>query len=127
LLEAFTGWPRGLYAGSFDLLRQVPPRYTKATLCNSNVLHWPRMMHEFALAEAFDRHFASHLIGKIKPDEQAFLHVTDTLGCVAEEVLFLDDNDLNVEAAQTLGINAIRVRGVIEARQALTEAGVIST
>jgi HAD superfamily hydrolase (TIGR01509 family) len=38
-----------------------------------------------------DHHFASHLTGKIKPDEEAFQHVLATLGCDDPETLFLDD------------------------------------
>lgn len=125
LLEEFTSWPRGLFPGALDLVARVPRRYTRATLCNSNALHWPRMMTEMRLEQAFDHHFASHLVGKIKPDEEAFLHVTTTLGCGAEEVLFLDDNQLNVDAATRCGMTAIRVKGPTEAERALVEAGVL--
>jgi glucose-1-phosphatase len=52
-------------------------------------------MERMKLADAFDRHFASHLTGRIKPDEDAFQHVTVALNCTVEEVLFLDDNQLN--------------------------------
>lgn len=125
LLEEFTSWPRGLFPGALDLVARVPRRYTRATLCNSNALHWPRMMNELRLDQAFDHHFASHLLGKIKPDEEAFQHVTATLGCVAEEVLFLDDNQLNVAAAERVGMSAVRVKGPTEAEQALVEAGIL--
>jgi glucose-1-phosphatase len=125
-LDAFMGWPKGLFAGALDLLAALTPRYTRATLSNSNVLHWPRMMKEMALADAFDHHFASHLTGKIKPDEHAFRHVLDTLCCAAEEVLFLDDNELNTSAAKRIGINAVTVRGIANTKQALMEAGLIA-
>ena len=124
-LEAFTTWPRGLFPGALDLVGKLPPRYMRATLSNSNALHWPRMMQEFELAEAFHYHFASHLTGQIKPDEHAFQHVTESLHCAAEEVLFLDDNHLNVEAARMIGINAVEVQGVADAKRALVGAGVI--
>lgn len=125
LIEEFTFWPRGLFPGALELLKQIPPRYTRATLSNSNALHWPRLMMELQLAEAFDQHFASHLICKIKPDEEAFRHVTHSLQCAAEEILFLDDNQLNVEAAAKVGMKAIRVQGVAASERALRDAGVI--
>jgi HAD superfamily hydrolase (TIGR01509 family) len=125
LLDEFTRWPRGLFPGALDLVGRVPRRYTRATLSNTNALHWPRLMDEMQLAAAFDQHFASHLMGKIKPDEEVFQHVTDTLNCSAAEVLFLDDNKLNVEAAQAVGMNAVQVKGVTAAEQALIEAGVM--
>jgi glucose-1-phosphatase len=125
LIEEFKLWPRGLFPGALEMVKHIPPRYTRATLSNSNALHWPRLMKELQLAEAFDQHFASHLIGKIKPDEEAFHHVTHSLRCAAEEILFLDDNKLNVDAAARVGMKAIQVKGVAAAERALREAGVI--
>jgi len=40
-------------------------------------------------------------------------------------VLFLDDNRLNVDAAQHFGMRAIRVLGSEEAHRALVEFGII--
>jgi putative hydrolase of the HAD superfamily len=127
LLEEFTLWGLALLPGALDLVGRVPRRYTRATLCNSNALHWPRLMNDMRLAEAFDHHFASHLIGKIKPDAEAFHHVTDALDCAAAEILFLDDNQLNIEAATRVGMQAVQVRGVAEAERVLTEAGIVAT
>jgi putative hydrolase of the HAD superfamily len=124
-LTEFAGWLKRLFPGALELVRRVPPPYVRATLCNTNMLHWPRLMDEMMLADAFDHHFASHLIGKIKPDEDAFQHVIDTLDCGPSAILFLDDNRLNVEAAQRLEIRAIQVKGVQEAERALVEAGVL--
>lgn len=47
------------------------------------------------------------------------------LGHPQGRLLFLDDNDLNVEAARAAGLQAQRVRGVEEARSALSTAGVL--
>jgi glucose-1-phosphatase len=60
---------------------------------------------------AFDHHFASHLTGKIKPDEEAFQQVLTALGCEGSETLLLDDNQLNVAAANRVGMIAYQVRG----------------
>jgi len=127
LLEEFTRWTIGVFPGALDMVGQIPRQYTRATLCNSNALHWPSLMKDMRLAEVFDHHFASHLIGKIKPDEEAFHHVTDALDCAPGEVLFLDDNWLNVEAAQKVGMNAFQVRGTAEAKRVLVNIGVVAT
>ena len=126
LLAEFTRWPAGLFPGALDLINRVPRRYARATLCNTNALHWPRLMTDMQLADVFDHHFASHLIGKIKPDEEAFRHVTEALDCRGEEVLFLDDSQLNIEAARKVGMNAVQVRGIAEAERILLENGVIT-
>jgi putative hydrolase of the HAD superfamily len=125
LLDEFTRWPTGLFPGALELIGRVPRRYTRATLSNTNALHWPRLMQEMQLAGVFDHYFASHLIGKIKPDEEVFHHVTQELGCKAGEILFLDDSPLNVAAAKRVGINAVQTRGIAEAERILLDNGVI--
>ncbi|SPF41375.1 hypothetical protein SBA4_2730003 [Candidatus Sulfopaludibacter sp. SbA4] len=65
--------------GTVDLVRSVPRKYVRSTLSNTNALQWPRLLNQRDLAEAFDHHFPSHLTGRIKPDEEAFQHVLDTL------------------------------------------------
>lgn len=124
-LPLFTGWIAGLYPGALDLVNSVPAGIVRATLANTSVLHWPRLMNDFALEGAFHHHFPSHLTGRIKPDEEAFQHVIETLGCRPGAVLFLDDNKLNIETAKTMGMHVACVKGPVEARQALTEAGIL--
>jgi HAD superfamily hydrolase (TIGR01509 family) len=124
-LESFIGWPSGLYPGTLEMLARIPRSYQRAVLSNSNALHWPRVLNEMGLGAAFDRHFVSHLTGRIKPDSEAFEHVIDSLRCSPNHVLFLDDNVLNVEAAQSLGMHAIRVRGADEVQGVLISLGII--
>jgi HAD superfamily hydrolase (TIGR01509 family) len=124
-LKSFEGWPLGLYPGVMEMLARIPSRYRRALLSNSNALHWPRILDEMGLGAAFEHHFASHLTGKIKPDNAAFEDVVATLKCSPREVLFLDDNRLNVDAAQSLGMQAVRVVGPVEAQRVLIEFGII--
>jgi putative hydrolase of the HAD superfamily len=107
------------------MLARIPRSYRRAILSNSNGLHWPRVVDDMGLGAAFDSHFASHLTGRIKPDPDAFEHVVDALGCSPVQVLFLDDNSINVEAAQRFGMQAIRVRGATETHGALRDLGII--
>jgi glucose-1-phosphatase len=124
-LDSFEGWPLGLYPGVMEMLARIPGRYRRALLSNSNALHWPRMLDDMGLGQAFEHRFVSHLTGKIKPDGEAFEHVVATLGCAPHQVLFLDDNRLNVEAASGFGMHAVRVVGPVEAARVLTEFGII--
>jgi putative hydrolase of the HAD superfamily len=124
-LESFAGWPTGLYPGALDMLARIPRSYRRALLSNSNALHWPRVLNDMGLGPAFDSHFVSHLTGRIKPDSEAFEHVVESLGCLPGEVLFFDDNSLNVEAAQRFGMHAIRVLGAAEAQRVLRDLGII--
>lgn len=125
-LIAFSTWVSGLYPGALELVRSVPERFTRATLSNTSSLHWTRLMKEYELENVFHRHFASHLTGRIKPDPDAFQFVIESLDCRPSAIFFLDDNSLNVEAAKTVGMHAVRTKGLVEARHALVEAGILS-
>ena len=111
--------------GAVELVRRVPRYYVRATLCNTNALQWHSLIEQRDLIGAFDYHFASHLTGKIKPDEEAFQHVLATLGCDGPETLFLDDSQPNVAAAKRVGMHAFQVQGPVEAEHALREAEVL--
>ena len=125
-LQSFTHWPTGLYPGALQMIERIPSHYRRALLSNSNVLHWRRVLDEMGLGAVFEHQFASHLMGKIKPDAEAFQHVLESLDCRASQVLFLDDNALNVEAARSVGMRSQRVRGVHEAQRSLQQAGIIT-
>ena len=124
-LDSFVGWPTGLYPGTLELLARIPGRYRRALLSNSNPLHWPRVLDEMKLGPAIEHHFVSHLMGRIKPDREAFEHVLESLGTRPEQVLFFDDNGLNIEAARALGMHARQVRGLGETERALVELGIL--
>ena len=126
-LASFERWPLGLYPGALDMVARVPGRYRRALLSNSNALHWPRLVNDMGLGAAFEHQFVSHIIGKIKPDRAAFAHVVENLGCLPQQVLFLDDNQLNVDAARSVGMHATRVVGPLEAQRVLTDFGIIET
>jgi HAD superfamily hydrolase (TIGR01509 family) len=124
-LESFIRWPIGLYPGTLEMLAQIPNTYQRAILSNTNALHWPRVLSDMKLGGMFDSHFVSHLTGRIKPDSDAFEHVVTSLGCLPAQVLFLDDNLLNIEAAQSIGMHAMRVQGPAEAQRVLTDFGIL--
>ena len=124
LTELYTRSPR-ILPGAVDLVRRVPSYYVRATLCNTNALQWTSLIGQRDLLGAFDHHFASHLTGKIKPDEEAFQHVLTALACEGPEALFLDDSQLNVAAAKRVGMTAFQVQGPVEAERALREAEVL--
>lgn len=116
-ISAFTQWPRGLFPGVSSLLKSLKKQFTLACLSNSNELHWPRLMAETGLDEMLDYHFASHLMGRIKPDPESFEYVLQRLNCKASSVLFLDDNEINVASAREIGMVAQKVNGPTEIRK----------
>ncbi len=125
LLDQFLDWPGGLMAGAEVLVREVQKRARIALLSNTNALHWSRQRDADRIQELFELAFLSHEMGHVKPDAAAFEHVVRELGCAPDAILFLDDNQINVDGARAVGLRAELVRGVDAARRALHEAGVL--
>lgn len=124
-LAAFTWWPRSVFPGAMELLATMRERYRLASVSNTNEIHWARFSEAWSLDASFHHNFPSHLVGKLKPDAEYFLHVLDAVDVPAERVLFIDDNTINVEAAAKLGMVTRRVAGVDGARRAFRELGLL--
>ena len=125
-LKAFTQLPKGLYPDADRLIERCRNRYFIACLSNTNALHWQRLTHEMGIDTMFDQHFASHLTGKLKPDRESFEHVLQSLNCNPSAILFLDDNEINVKAAKSVGMIAYRAEGAQNAENILEEIGILT-
>ncbi len=70
---------------------------------------------------AFDEVYASHLIGLAKPDPAFYLHIIEREDRTPEETVFIDDTEVNVEAARRIGIHAFVFK---DARQLMRDLAV---
>lgn len=125
LLRRFDSWPDSIYPQAIDLLGRIPSRYQCAILSNTNAAHWQRVDVPRHFGDRFDRFFLSYESGLLKPDQEAFLQVTESYACLPQEVLFFDDNPINVAAARNEGMAAVRIAGPDDLEPALMDAGVI--
>lgn len=122
-LEAFASWPRGLLPGARELVLSIGSIARVGCLSNTNTLHAERQWAEFGIADLFEERFFSHEMGLVKPDRAAFDYVVEALDCPAERILFLDDNQINVEGARAAGMRSERTQGIDEARTILALTG----
>ena len=125
--QRFSAWPKGLFDGALTLVRSVKPAYHRAILSNTNAAHWPRLMQEMGLAGEFQSYFASHQMGVAKPDKAIYLSVIEQLSVAPQAILFIDDNQINVDAALACGMQAHRVKGVDQARAVLAQYDVLAS
>lgn len=125
-LARFLRWPKGLLPGADALVRSVRKDLHVACLSNTNELHWEEQIDGFGLRELFQSHFTSHELGLIKPDREIYEHVIEALDLEPSRIVFLDDNQLNVESARAAGIDAHRTIGVAQARAVLAARGLLA-
>jgi putative hydrolase of the HAD superfamily len=78
---------------------------------------------EFPWIHRFDALVWSYQLGIAKPDPAIYLYILQKLGVAAEETLFLDDKQVNIDAALALGMKAILFTTVEQLRSDLIAAG----
>jgi putative hydrolase of the HAD superfamily len=123
-LAEFASWIGDALPGAPELVAEVQQVVPVGCLSNSNEQHWEHR-ERWPFLEELDHRFLSFQLGELKPDRAVFDLVVEQLGVPAGQILFLDDNTINTDAAVAAGHRAARVRGPVEARAALVDAGVL--
>ena len=127
LLRRFDSWPAKIYPRAIDLIDRIPSTFSCAILSNTNAVHWERIDVPGNFGNRFDRYFLSYESGLLKPDRESFLQVSAGYACRPEEILFFDDNPVNVAAAKKESINAVCVQSIEELETALVNNGIVGT
>lgn len=78
----------------------------------------------FAWLEIFDFLTLSAEVRLAKPEAAIYEHTLRGLGATTGETLFLDDREVNIQAAHALGIRAIRFQSMAQLRSDLQAAGI---
>jgi putative hydrolase of the HAD superfamily len=113
-----------------DLMRELGERGLRMAILTNNVREWEELWRsKLPLDEIFELIVDSGWVGMRKPQPEIYHLTVERLGDGLEpaDCLFVDDNELNVEAAQQLGMTAIRFhsnqQAIGEIRAALDGAG----
>jgi len=106
IIEVWDSCLIGLYDYSLNAILEFKKYGKVALLSNTDEIH-----HEYFSTQCagffnlFDKLYFSHLIHKRKPDLDIYEYVLENSGFLAEETLFIDDLETNIEAAQTVDMN----------------------
>lgn len=84
-------------------------------LSNTNKIHYDNYSRRIAhrniecLDDMFKAAYYSHNMGMRKPDNEIFENLIAKVGVSAQNILFIDDNLKNIESADKMGIQTIRI------------------
>ena len=93
---------------------------------NTNASHQAAWSVQFPkITGSFDRIFASHEIGRRKPERQAFEHIGHALCVPLGSIMFFDDLLENIDGAKLAGLQAVHVRSPADVRKALNGIGCV--
>ncbi len=113
--NAFNQFLVGIPVERLRQLHELRKKYGVYLLSNTNHIMWDsKIADEFRKdglrrEDYFDGMVTSFEAKCCKPDPRIFDYVVEHLGILPEETLFFDDSQANVDAAITLGFNAVRV------------------
>ena len=119
-------WLKGLKPNQpmIDLMRELGRRGFRLAILTNNVREWEaRWRAKLPIDEIFELVVDSAWVGMRKPDPEIYNLTLERLGSLdPEQCLFVDDNELNVEAARKLGIKAVHFQSTEQAIAEIREA-----
>lgn len=113
--HAWCGFITEVHVGFLEFLQRLRPEYRLSVLSNTNpfIQGWARSPQFTpcgkSLDDYFDMLFLSYCMKCSKPGEEIYSKMLSDGGMVAEETLFIDDSDKNLESAAKLGIRTLKV------------------
>lgn len=125
--HAWCGFITEVHENFLDSLQQLRPGYRLSVLSNTNpfIQGWARSPQFTScgksLDDCFDMLFLSYCMKCSKPGDAIYRKMLADGGMVAEETLFLDDSDRNLEAAAKVGIRTLKVENGEDWRGRLLE------
>ena len=97
-------------APMISFVRELRERGVRTALLTNNVREWEPLWRAKLpeIDEIFEVVVDSAFVGLRKPDPRIYELTLERLGVAAGECVFLDDLDVNCEAARSLGMAAVR-------------------
>jgi 2-haloacid dehalogenase len=134
LSELIWAWSRrseemigGVDAGSVEVLRAVRatglPCYA---LTNMEAETYPLRLRRFPFLGWFDGTVVSGREGVAKPEPAIFRRLLDRFGLSPNTTLMIDDTEVNLETARTLGMQTALFRSASQLRAELVAVGILT-
>jgi putative hydrolase of the HAD superfamily len=103
--------------------RQLNDAGVKTALLSNMHADLVQHVRTFDWLQGFTVKTFSAEVGLVKPEAAIYEHTVRKLGTAAAKTMFVDDRELNIQAARALGIRAIRFRSLAQLQSDLRELG----
>ncbi len=106
-----------------DHMRGLRDRGYRMAICTNNVREWEaRWRSMLPVDEIFELVVDSGFVGVRKPDPEIYEIVLERLGVPAEAAVFVDDIEINCDAARAVGMTAVWFRSTEQAIEEIETA-----
>ena len=107
----------GFRKNSIDWIKQNNIKYNTFLYSNTNQIHHDYFIAEFEnkvaaypFVSLFKKPYYSHEMGMRKPDPASFSYILEKEGLAPAETLFIDDNEPNILAAASVGLQVLHLK-----------------
>ncbi len=94
----------------FDFLLSVKDKVKLIMVSNTNELHYSYIEENFPEIMIFDEYFLSYEMHSMKPDAEYYHYFIGESGYEAEEILFIDDKQENIETAEKVNLKTFQYK-----------------
>jgi putative hydrolase of the HAD superfamily len=106
-----------------EYMRALKDRGYRMAICTNNVREWePLWRAKLPVDEIFSVVVDSGFVGLRKPEPEIYALTLERLGVPANAALFVDDIELNCDAARAIGMNAVWFRSTDQAIEEIESA-----
>ena len=116
IIKAWNSLLIGFREKSLDWIKAHQQKFPMFLYSNTNQIHYnffiPQYKQEVGgnFEKLFKTTYYSHEIRMRKPDPASFQYILEQEGLIAAETLFIDDNEPNVAAAASLGLEVLHLQ-----------------
>lgn len=110
-------------ASMVELIKELKGKYKLGIISNTIDDH-VEVFKNFGFLEYFDDIILSNEVELYKPQAEIYNLSLEHLGLKAEETVFIDDLQPNIEGAEAVGMNAILFNGIENLKEELKKLGV---
>jgi putative hydrolase of the HAD superfamily len=113
IIDAWNSLLVGYRKESIEWVKEHNGQFDTFLYSNTNQIHYEYFIPQFSreiggnFENLFKTPYYSHKMGQRKPDPASFQFILDKEGLKAEETLFIDDNEPNIQAAASVGLEVL--------------------
>lgn len=112
-----------LFDGMKELLITLKQKGYKLGLLSNTTVFESGVLERLSIDNFFDAKVFSWQKGNLKPSQEAFEQILYELGAPKDEVLFIDDTQKNIIAAEQYGISSIKFESVPKLKEDIIKLG----
>jgi putative hydrolase of the HAD superfamily len=92
-------------------------------LSNMHMASIEYLEHNYSFLNIFDGRVISCRIQMVKPEPEIYMHLLNNFGLIANDTIFIDDTDENLDAATQFGIKPIKFENADKCKSDLQKNG----